>query len=432
MTPTLVEERAEWAAWLRDSEVAGRFLTGISNAVGPAQADPLSDIAAAGMIEALRRSSQNSLDHLIDALDLVCGDHLEFITREIVPALRVLRPEWSRTPRITSALGSGVVRWPDTVVGRASRRIRQHDFVVVQRRRDADSAELRAIGAYLADLVRCGELLVAIVGAKRAHVRLQQLTRAASDLLRAEPFGTRPPTLRPGDSDILKGSRHPAARRAAQRLRTRGQMKSAGRRGLLSAAFMALSANWLEPVVDDALFELLVLARVLQIIERRLGFGPPVVMGLLFEGNGRIAHFQKDGWSFDVHFDRAPAPLFGGKSRYAAIRESYSGLVLNDRRPDLTLSWSNGETRHALLIEMKCSTDSAYIRQSIYKAFGYAWDLADAVPFRSPENGIAIVFPAASEIRGIAPHPDRVTLGNETEDSLEEILLAAGAPLLKG
>jgi len=426
--PIPVEDRRIWAAWLRESDAAGRFLTGVSNAVSPTLGHALSEKAAAEMMAALRRNALDSPEHLIDALDLVCGDHPEFIAAEIVPALRVLRPDWTRNSTVASALGSGAVRWPETLVGRRSRRLQPHELVVVRRRRDAETAELRAIGAYLADLAEAGAALIGLVGTNRAHVRLHDLTRTASDLLRGEPFGGRVPTLRPGDAEILRSSRSTAPRRSMERLRARDRMKAAGKRGVLTAAFMALTANWLEPIVDDALFELLVLARVLDLIEHRLGYGAPSRVGLLFEGNGRVARFEAGPRWLDVHFDRAPAPIFGGSSRYSGVRKTHSGITLADRRPDITISWSDGHVRKGMLVEMKCSIDATYIRRSIYKAFGYAWDLDEIVPFASSSAGIAVVFPVSAGILPTGESDARVGLWNESADSLLQALVAGGVP----
>ena len=205
-------------------------------------------------------------------------------------------------------------------------------------------------------------------------------------------------------------------------------MRAAGRRGLLTASLIALSANWLEPVVDDALFELLVLAKVLHLIEHDLGYGAPASIGLLFKGADKVARFHKGPWTLDVHFDRAAPPIFGGKSRYSGLREDYAGLSLADRRPDITVSWTDGTERRAMLLELKCTFDPVYIRQSIYKAFGYAHDLANVVPFSSATGGIAVVFPQGAGVTRRAAVSDRVSLYQETDASLREALLIGGVP----
>ena len=417
--------RNTWALGLDDAALVGRERRGASFGGGR------SDAAQAQIfIDALRRHRADDPDRMIEALDLVCADHLEFVERELRPALRAMSSQWRTRRTIHRGAPRAPVAWSTTAVMRASSRLGPHEFLVTEKSRGAVSPELRVIAAYLRDLQFGVALLARAVGSNRLHHRLLHIDRLTRELANAEPLRAAA-ELAPDhlDEDAVARSRSFVARRCLARWRYRRRLRRAGKRGVLTSSLLALHANWLEPIADEDLLELYVLDRLLSLIERDFGYGPPRELALFYAAHTHVARFVHDEDEVLLFVDRAAANIFGARSRTGALQHAYQGLGLVEHRPDFVLAWRRkGVLKGGCMFEAKCSDDPDYIRDSVYKAFAYGFDFADIVPRAEGAANLHLVFPASAGVTLRETHPSFLQISSERDDDLRRALTVSSLP----
>jgi len=166
-----------------------------------------------------------------------------------------------------------------------------------------------------------------------------------------------------------------------------------------------LEFGWLVPATADALFETFVATAVVEALHGArtwdsfklspLGFGPRLLEAT---GSGVRATV-----SFDVSPGRAVERTVHGDYRW--IFETYEGLDLAARRPDLTLH-VEGSHEVAILFEVKATdANSQYGRDSIYKCLGYLKDFHELWNGHDPRvvlifaTGVSSAYPAGKRLQ---------------------------------
>lgn len=169
---------------------------------------------------------------------------------------------------------------------------------------------------------------------------------------------------------------------AGQLARRRLELETRDHNAKWYSILSLLAVNWLEPVSDDDLFELYILILTLDVLADDLGMGDPVQYGLVTRGRGYVALFESRGRTVQVFFDQTPSTVLAMKTQYAGVIASHRGLAGGQRRPDIILVSEVGADRRVVLVEMKNSADGRYLSDSVYKVFGYLFDLGLAVADR--------------------------------------------------
>ena len=179
------------------------------------------------------------------------------------------------------------------------------------------------------------------------------------------------------------------------------------------AILTLLQKGWLEPVDDDDLFELYTLFIVLDIISLELGFGDPRSWGIISPGRREVASFRRasDGMLVNVFFDQSPKQIFKIESEYTSLGAKYEDISFNPRRPDITLEFvaATGHV-HRLLIECKDTVDDGYQRDSVYKCFGYLYDLREVWGSSNRQPKILVVFPGSVRPKSDLSSSDQLVL----------------------
>ncbi|OYU69218.1 MAG: hypothetical protein CFE28_03895 [Alphaproteobacteria bacterium PA2] len=159
--------------------------------------------------------------------------------------------------------------------------------------------------------------------------------------------------------------------------------------GKLSGLLDLISEGWLAPISDDDLFELYVLALTIDVGMHELGFGQPKTVDVVRSGRGAVAEFKDGDRQLKVFFNQSPTTIMGGSlSKYRSLVSAHRGIVGSERRPDIILHFK-GIREATIFIECKNTTDDRYIRESIYKCFGYLYDFEDFLSGDHSPKGIA-------------------------------------------
>ena len=183
-----------------------------------------------------------------------------------------------------------------------------------------------------------------------------------------------------------------------------------------------LKSGWFEPLPDDDLFELYVLAVLIEIYEQDLGW-KLTSLGLVHKGRKEVAKFVAPGNndSVSLYFEQSPVTFLDCESRYTELLAEYAGLTGNVRRPDISiLLRREDETVRLLLVEMKDSEDTGYIRESIYKVFGYVYDF-ESVWADQEQLKALLVFPSSVD-RTVKTENDVVLVSAEDRAALAELI----------
>jgi hypothetical protein len=145
--------------------------------------------------------------------------------------------------------------------------------------------------------------------------------------------------------------------------------------------------------------------------------------------SGPVAEFEDgQGGSVEIYFDRSPAFLLDVSTPYAEVFRRHEGLGQGaDRRPDIVIvRHPRGGARSVFFLEVKlpgAAAPGGYVRDSIYKAFGYLYDFAGlwrASQF--PKVGLYIPTDTGpTSAAASAPH-DIIVLSPRRPDDLAKAL----------
>ncbi|KQZ22087.1 hypothetical protein [Caulobacter sp. Root1472] len=370
----------DWLAQLRGSpSFATRLLPATASVVG-------GEAERADLDVFLSKLRQADRSLVVEGLDLVVGGYDLFLKEELPRLLDELRStRVDALVEVGPAL-EGKPDWGRTVLGWTSGALapgRMMSRTVVRSLEVPENIALRML------LQRLSWASVGILRrlGSRAHQTVRTISGLAARAL-ADPLIQAIPDVGGVSERTIAAAENAAAsgyRRAGRLLRRRlGLMAvddlSRWRRG----AFVAdLGEYEFMPLEDEEIFELLALATVLDVLEADLALGAPTSFWMRIGTNARsgpVARFEDgQGGTVDVFFDRSPAFLLEAATPYAEVFARHEGLGRGvDRRPDICLVRTRSDhRRQVLFVEVKLpgsQEPSAYLRDSIYKAFGYLHD----------------------------------------------------------
>jgi hypothetical protein len=324
----------------------------------------------------------DQLDFRATVQFLICDEAHAFLA-----AAKSLVNRLSQTTTVQIEEGrvpSGFVDWPATIQGRFAR---IHDpSVMVLRRSEVhrDLPENRLVKFLLEEMGRMAGDVILRGGTDGVwRSRILSVMALAHSMLRSRAM------LEIASSPSREGYR------SALASRTRGYREAAraygvyldlfGRKNLARLIEM-FRQRVLIPEAEDRAFELLVLFRALDHLER---FGARrIAIRLIGLGSGPTFIFEcPHQQQLHIHFQNVPSS-WGSTSLYREVLRG-SGLEGSTRRPDIVIrAIRNGLVVRTLLLEMKCSADSDTIRDGAFQLLGYCADFGESL---GPETIIGLI-----------------------------------------
>jgi hypothetical protein len=319
---------------------------------------------------------------------------------------RELVGDWSRREVTTTGRIRGSIDLRETAVARA--RIGSPTVVVYrQLERMWNTDENRALAGFLVHAERTARSTLHTL---RTRAALQDTVASNLRQLRT---GLATPPMRFVDPDRgwAVHARRPVTRRrstlyASLRNIARGWAES---RDAASGEPLrrVLDGGWLAPATDDALFETYVASVAVDALYAAREWDSFRVSPLGIRS--RIADARAGKISATLSFDASPGRALGRTvpGDYRWIFETYDGLDLAARRPDMTLH-VRGSREVTLLLEAKATdANSQYGRDSIYKCLGYLKDFHEL--WKDQEPRVILIF--ASGVESV--HPLDTRLGRD-------------------
>ena len=138
-----------------------------------------------------------------------------------------------------------------------------------------------------------------------------------------------------------------------------------------------LNQGWISPIAEDDLYELYSLVRIVDHMEDSCKFGEISSFGLIRHNRSSIVDFcnSNDDSTLSIYFDQSLSVINRDFTPfYNKIVSDSFFQAITPRRPDIILKFNRGGKTKYLFIECKYSTSESYIRDSIYKCFGYIYD----------------------------------------------------------
>lgn len=409
--------KQEWRDFICAPERAGRHLSVIGQAVQGATDEPIDEAVLRAFLERLENSTDDARV-LRNAVDLLNGPYLGFV-RSALPDL--LGKLVSENPASEERVGPGLrgnVRWDRTAVARRAGTLPPSYYVSRLARRTFDLPENALVAWLVHNLLEACVSVEAAVGSRNIHPLLREIDTRCSEAadVPALQEGTRGKTLTDSMIAAAKRQRDPMYRKAATLAERRFALENEGRTGHWYELLSLLKVNWLAPVDDNDLFELYVLVLTLDVIEEELAFGGAEAYGLVTSSRGAIATYRAHDRTVRVFFDQAPPAPLGATTRLKALSPFYATFAtLRARRPDVTVTVDGlDDASRTFIIEAKRTDDGRYMSDSIYKMFGYMFDLASLLP-KSGSRAVLITPNGAEPRPGHVGEPLIVCSGNDRD-----------------
>jgi hypothetical protein len=179
------------------------------------------------------------------------------------------------------------------------------------------------------------------------------------------------------------------------------------------AAYLKLICDgWIQPAADDKLFELYMLAVTIDVCAEELGFGDPVESGLITAGRKWVARFRREsGQELRIYFDNSPPRRANQGPQYAVVTETYAVALGKAKRPDIRVTLHAEQEERHVLVEVKKTSDDAYMLSSVYKCFAYLYDYSYLFPDPGQSPKLILAYPADILLRpGRSDHALALTL----------------------
>jgi hypothetical protein len=387
--------RAHWLAFLTANERASRLV----NLRGAGAFVESSFLDEGKLLELLKHlsASKAHVSTLTRVHFLLSKQTQRFMGATLDALKRSARFAIHREQELLHGRIQGRINWGKTASQRLSGKIPPGSFVGSVSRKDNDSAENRALKQFLEDCRGDVERAAAAVGSGELKDGLSELRRTVMEAL-AEPHiraaRPRPEGYLPDLQAVL--------RNRSEDYRFLGRMildrEALLRRNRLEEIARLLSVGWIQPLLDEDLFELYSLLSTIELFEIHGSFKMER-LGLLVTGRNEVAVLRRDeGTTLRVYFDQGPN-TFGmsssAVSEYVRTSQYYPGLTdVSIRRPDLTIQSvkPDGATR-VCFVELKESLDKRYIADSLYKCLAYLRDFAELwkpTPAQFPKVMLAV------------------------------------------
>jgi hypothetical protein len=285
---------------------------------------------------------------------------------------RELNANWSRQDVITAGRVKGVVDFEKTARARAHS---GSSLTVAYRKLERlwDTDENRAMAGFLAYAERVGRLALRTFGAGPWQETLASSVRQMRTALVATPLRfVQPDPAWP--TFVLQPLRHTRSNlywqfRQVGRGWARARLASGG-----AALRETLLGGWLKPATDDALFETFLVSRLVEALYHARDWDTFRIspVGL----DTRLVEGTCGDLVATISFDASPSKALGRpvKGHYKWVFDTYDGLDLSARRPDITLQ-VRALNEVVTFFEAKATdANSQYGRDSIYKCLGYLKD----------------------------------------------------------
>lgn len=371
-----MSKRDRWLAELTSSRHVHRFLTRISGASNAATATAISSAELTRYLNSLRGGPDDAR-LLVEVMELLTRGYSIFVTDLLPKLLTVLG---SRTEHVQEVVGPGlrgVVRWDLTKVGRANRTLPSARYISNLQQRAYSTPENLLLVWLLRDLERAIAQIGKRIGSAKLHPVLKGIRDGCQAALRNEALGGIE-VVRSVSQHMIhaaRHSRHEGYRAAAALVLARQRMQEKSKVARWALALELLETNWLEPVSDNDLFEIFALSTTLSVLADEIGLGEPMRYGLLGSALEPAATFAKADTVVKVYFNRTPNRLLGAEGRYLGVMKAYSDIGGYDRRPDILIQMKNKDGKiKNFIVEVKNAGSKSYVRESIYKVFGYLYD----------------------------------------------------------
>lgn len=399
--------RSEWEEFICSPQHAGRHLSSIGRGVAGGTATAVDLPTLRAFLDKLSEDRRD-VEVLANVVDLLTAPYLSFVRRELPRLLdhlsnEVLSPEETSGPKLR-----GNPRWDKTYLGRLNGTVPRLKFVTRSAHRSFELPE-NSLLRWLLE-----ELRNAIIGIERRcgsaalHPDLREIGRAVDHALRHHWLRAVrvPPRIEHPMLAAALRHRNPGYRLAADLARLRAAFANRNPDRRWGSIVSLLAVNYLRPINDDDLFELYVLVMVLDVLTGELGLPEPDEIGLVVPGRSHVASYRLNDGRLLVYFDQSPERVTGHTSEYVRVIRAHEGVTGSARRPDLILAVDRNGERELLIIEAKRSEDGPYLSDSIYKIFGYLFDIFRAeVPVASQPKAILIsparIRPTVTDRRGL-------------------------------
>ena len=169
-----------------------------------------------------------------------------------------------------------------------------------------------------------------------------------------------------------------------------------------------------EPLNNDKLFELYVLMKLLDFLDKSDG---NLELGLLKPELEYTAKFLSDEVNICIFYQKMPN-IFKNCSRYKDIFEFYD-LNVSVRRPDIVLKIKISNNSYYQLIEVKRTKSKSYIVDSVYKVLGYCHDFKHCLKTSPYTKGVLVVWDGVNitKIKNALDEPILILNKNNLDDS---------------
>ena len=390
-----MNSRQQWREFICDPARPARYLSSIGSAVISGNAPP---VAPDVLDEFLRRLSSvgAAVELLADAVDLIFPAYQDFVTEQLPRLLDALTTETVNRNEVVGPAMRGAVRWGPTIVARRAGSLMPTQFMVRQPSRSAALPENRLV-VWLVNSIMVGiKNLERRINSDSLPPGLLNVRTACQKALKDDRLADLALPREPEQHMLVAAQRHrlPSYRAAAKLAERRMGRVCGGRDAKWLRILDLLAAEWLEPIKDEDLFELFMLALVLDILKNELGLGEPQELGLCVRDRKHVAAFRaSDSSVVRVYFDQSPVTALRTTSVYQSTIGAHDGVVGSARRPDVIVEREVNGERVALLIEAKESSDQDYIQESVYKGLAYVHDFQGLWNVGNPRPKIVLLFP---------------------------------------
>jgi hypothetical protein len=389
-----VSLRQQWRDFIADPGRAGRHLANLGTGIEASVGDAIEQEVLAAFLAKLSRGTDD-IALLAGVVDLLSGGYAEFCARQLPQLLDSLANERVGENAVVGPALRGNTRWDLTTIGRLSGRLSPVQFVSRLPVRSFALPENGLVRWLVEELSGTVAWIERRVGSQSLPRELAGIRDGCEEALRHQWFREVPaPTLLDAHMrSSAQRQRLPAYRRAAalagRRQRYRERDRAARWRNILDL----LASDWLSPVSDDDIFELYALVLVLDLLERDLGLGSPTQLGLAAPRREHIALFEAGEARVRVFFDQSPQAILGIPSYQMAILDAHDGVQGAPRRPDVMIVHESAEHRRVMFLEVKRTSDTGYISDSVYKALGYILDFREIWSSHPSNPKIIVLFP---------------------------------------
>ena len=147
-----------------------------------------------------------------------------------------------------------------------------------------------------------------------------------------------------------------------------------------------LNKQVLKPNNNDTLYEVYILFKIIEKIDKE-----NIQLKLLKAGNDYVIHSKFNDKEINIYYQHLPEAF---KNNNIQKLQPYYNIELYNKRPDIIIEYIKNNKKTYKIIEIKRTEDSGYIRDSIYKVFGYLKDY-EKIPLIKPNilvvwNGIKL------------------------------------------